>query len=111
MTRVLTALALTALAGCSSQDQEPNASVASTDACDKVAHYDIPARRFDETAQQLAHATGCFVETDLTRAADVRVNGIDGTMSIREALGTAIRGTNLKIADREPGVIHVVITP
>ncbi|MAM56134.1 MAG: hypothetical protein CMN25_02240 [Salinicola sp.] len=108
MKRALAALALTALAGCSSQGQEPHASVASTDACDKVAHYDIPARRFDETAQQLAHATGCFVKTDLTRTASVRVNGIHGTMSIREALGTAIRGTDLEIADSEPGTVHVV---
>ncbi|WP_110599877.1 STN domain-containing protein [Salinicola lusitanus] len=109
MKPVLAALALAALAGCSSPDRD--ASIASTDACDKVARYETPAQRFDETVQQLAHATGCFVKTDLTRTAGIRVNGIRGTMPIREALETAIRGTNLGIADSEPNTIHVVIMP
>ncbi|WP_110709006.1 STN domain-containing protein [Salinicola sp. CR57] len=109
MKPVLAALALVALAGCSSQNRD--ASIASTDAYDEMARYDMPAQRFDETVQQLAHATGCFVKTDLTRTAGIRVNGTQGTMSIREALETAIRGTNLEIADSEPDTIHVVIMP
>jgi hypothetical protein len=61
--------------------------------------YDIPAQRFDETAQALAHASGCFIESDLEKTGSVQVNAINGKMSIRDALLTAIEGTNLKITE------------
>ena len=53
-----------------------NAPAAATPkgACDKPAAHPIPPQRFDETAQQLAHATGCFIETDLSRTESVPVN-------------------------------------
>ena len=61
--------------------------------------YDIPAQRFDETAQALAHASGCFIESNLSKTGSVHVNAVKGEMSIRDAILTAIEGTNLQITD------------
>lgn len=105
--------AVVVLSGCSifhvstqSQSQVPDLS----GACDKVAQYDIDFVRFDETAQQLAHATGCFIETDLSNTAAVAVNPIKGRMSIRAALLVAIQNTPLKIVKQEPNLISVSLS-
>ncbi|WP_068718745.1 STN domain-containing protein [Vibrio tritonius] len=100
------------LSGCSlfhasSESQIPELS----GACDKVAQYNIDFVRFDETAQQLAHATGCFVETDLSETAAVAVNPVRGRMSIRQALAMAIANTPLKIVKQEPNLISVSLLP
>ena len=42
--------------------------------CDAIADYDISFSRFDETAQQLPHGTGCFIRADLSRTSRVSVN-------------------------------------
>jgi hypothetical protein len=68
--------------------------------CDAIANYDINFPRFDETAQQLAHGTGCFISTDLSRTAPVRVNPVKGRMTIRNALLTALAGTGLKVTEQ-----------
>ncbi|MCE3026460.1 STN domain-containing protein [Salinicola sp. DM10] len=85
----------------------PETPAAAKGACDKPAAHPIPAQRFDETAQQLAHATGCFIETDLSRTAAVPVNAVTGAMSIRQALETALAGTPLKIVAQTPDRITV----
>lgn len=78
--------------------------------CDTVADYDISFisfSRFDETAQQLAHGTGCFIRTDLSRTAPVRVNPVKGRMTIRDALRTALAGTGLKVTEQQADSITV----
>lgn len=69
--------------------------------CDTIANYDIHYSRFDETAQQLAHGTGCFIRTDFSKTAPVRVNPVKGRMTIREALRTALAGTALKVTEQQ----------
>lgn len=69
--------------------------------------YDIPAQRFDETAQQLVHATGCFIESDLSKTGGVRVNPVRGRMSLLEAVSTAIEGTGLRITEERGDRIKV----
>ncbi len=69
--------------------------------------YDIPAQRFDETMQTLAHASGCFIETDLSVTGSIPVNAIQGKMSIRDAILVAIEGTNLKITEETDDRIKV----
>ena len=71
--------------------------------------YDIPAQRFDETAQALAHATGCFIETDLAKTGSVKVNAVKGKMSIRDAIRVAIKGTKLQITEEKPDRLKVEI--
>lgn len=78
----------------------PNVHVAEGK-CDAIADYDINFNRFDETAQQLAHGTGCFIRTDLNRTASVRVNPVKGRMTIREALHVAVAGTELKVTEQQ----------
>ena len=112
MSYVWLGCAVVVLSGCSifhvsTQRQVPDLS----GACDKVAQYDIDFVRFDETAQQLAHATGCFVETDLSETAAVAVNPVRGRMSIRQALAMAIANTPLKIVKQEPNLISVSLLP
>ncbi len=75
--------------------------------CDQIANYDIHFSRFDETVQQLVHATGCFVETDLGQTGSVRPNAVKGTLSIREAVRTAIAGTDLRITHDDANVIRI----
>ena len=100
------AIFLTALSGCSSQPVYTGAS----GKCDEVNQYDIAFTRFDETAQQLAHATGCFVETSLSETGSVTVKPVHGEMSIREALRTAIKGSELEISREGPDRIAVTKT-
>lgn len=69
--------------------------------CDGIADYDTSFSGFDETVQQLAHGTGCFIRTDLSRTAPVRVNPVKGRMTIREALHTALAGTVLKVTEQQ----------
>ncbi|RQN06828.1 STN domain-containing protein [Pantoea ananatis] len=75
--------------------------------CDVKGTYSINFPRFDETAQQLAHASGCFIETDLSRTGAVHVNPVQGTMTIREAVSEAIKGTSLTIVAQKPDTITV----
>lgn len=63
--------------------------------------------RFDETAQQLAHGTGCFIRMDLSRTAPVRVNPFKGRMTIRDALCTALAGAGLKVTEQQADSITV----
>ena len=73
--------------------------------------YDIPAGRFDETAQQLAHATGCFIETDLAKTGAVKVNAVKGKISIRDAVHMAIKGTALQVIEETADKIKVELIP
>ena len=72
--------------------------------------YNIPAQRFDETAQALAHASGCFIKTDLNVTGSVKVNAVTGKISILDALRMAIKDTPLKIAEIKPNEITVELT-
>ena len=69
--------------------------------------YDIPRQRFDETAQALAHASGCFIKTDLSVTGSTKVNAVTGKISILNALRMAIKDTPLKITEIKPNEITV----
>lgn len=73
--------------------------------------YDIPAQRFDETIQSLAHASGCFIETDLAKTGSLQVNAISGKLSIRDAILMAIEGTKLKITEETEEKIKIELVP
>ncbi|MBO8135482.1 hypothetical protein IM678_16705 [Dickeya fangzhongdai] len=75
--------------------------------CDKVGTYDIRFDRFDETAQQIAHATGCGIITDTSKTGAVRPHPVIGTMTIRQAVQTAIAGTRLRITHQDGESITV----
>ncbi|HXV29002.1 MAG TPA: hypothetical protein VD840_01595 [Sinorhizobium sp.] len=98
------------LAACSNTATDARKADASTAAgrCDTVLDYDIDFDRFDETAQQIAHATGCFIEIEnMTAIASVKPNPVKGRMTPREALSAAIKGTSLIITRNEPDLIGV----
>lgn len=59
--------------------------------------------------QALAHATGCFIETDLAKTGSVKVNAVKGKMSIRDAIRVAIKGTKLQITEEKPDRLKVEI--
>lgn len=75
--------------------------------CDEEQTYDIAFDRFDETAQQIAHASGCFIKTDLSKTGAIKPHPVKGKMTIREAVAMAIKGTSLTIADNQPDEITV----
>lgn len=118
--RCCPALALTiALAGCASStapsgttsDSAASANApTATGKCDAVPDhpYDLPAGRFDETAQQLAHATGCMVVYRDPGLASLPVNAVKGQVSIRQALHQALDGTALRIAEESADAMTVV---
>lgn len=93
------------LPGCSNMNQaqtkETAAPIAKIDTrtCDVKNEYQLGSDfdRFDAMAQQLAHASGCFIQTNLANTGDVKVNPVKGKMSIREAIKTAIAGTRLHV--------------
>ncbi|MED5525678.1 MAG: hypothetical protein VX447_13120 [Pseudomonadota bacterium] len=106
--RLLPLLALLALAGCSA-NKPWIVDLGGT--CDVGAKYDIKAPRFDELAQQLAHATGCFIETDLAQTGAVKPNPVKGYMTIRQAVKVAIKGTGLKVVREDKDLIQVAKKP
>ncbi|MCI2262348.1 STN domain-containing protein [Xanthomonas indica] len=120
--RCCTAFALaTALAGCAASTPPagaaPNAvananasAAAATGKCDAVPDhaYALPAGRFDEVAQQLAHATGCMVVYRDPGLASLPVNAVQGQVSIRQALHQALDGTALRIAQERADTLTVV---
>ena len=55
----------------------------------------------------MVHATGCFIESDLSKTGAVRVNPVKGRMSILEAVQMAIKGTNLRITEEQDDRIKV----
>lgn len=74
--------------------------------------YDFPAQRLDEALQQLAHRSGCFINTDLTRIADEQAPALSGTYRPEEALWELLKGTGwegyptdegLEVSEREQG--------
>lgn len=72
--------------------------------------YDFPAQRLDEALQQLAHRSGCFINTDLTRIADEQAPPLSGTYRPEEALWELLKGSGwegyptdegLEVSERE----------
>lgn len=105
------AVLATLMSGCVVDPMESDRDVPDlSGACDRIAQYDFALPRFDETAQQLAHATGCFIETDLSETAAIGVHPVKGKMSIRQALATAIKDTPLKIVKQQPNLISVAVS-
>jgi len=98
-----------ALSGCSTVHSGADNNVATSPppptliehrSCNDVYEYHLSNQdfsRFDEMAQQLANATGCFIRTDLAKTGDVKVHSVEGKMSILEAIRTAIAGSRLKV--------------
>ncbi|WP_017907750.1 STN domain-containing protein [Xanthomonas sp. SHU 199] len=109
-----------ALAGCSNASTAPSAATpdsaanasapAATGKCDTVPDhaYDLPAGRFDEVSQQLAHATGCMVVYRDPGLASLPVNAVKGQVSIRKALHQALDGTALRISEESADAMTVV---
>lgn len=69
--------------------------------------YDLPAARFDETAQQLAHATGCGIVYDDPSLSPLQVNAVKGRISIRRAIHQAIDGSALQVTQESADTIAV----
>lgn len=49
--------------------------------------------RFDEAAQALAHATGCFIRYDDQNLSALRIAPVEGRMSIRDAVQKSLEGS------------------
>ncbi|EKU26372.1 STN domain-containing protein [Xanthomonas graminis] len=75
------------------------ATAAANGKCDAMPDhdYDMPAARFDETAQQLAHATGCGIVYDDVSLSPLQVKAVKGRISIRQAIHQAIDGTAIQV--------------
>lgn len=84
------------------------ADTVTTGACDKNEQYDLDFQRFDEVAQQLAHASGCFIKVDnLSELGGIKPNPVKGEMSIRQAVRTAIEGTGLQVISEDENTIKI----
>jgi hypothetical protein len=79
--------------------------------CDKQVTYNLPAQRFDQTAQAIAHATGCFIRYPDRSLVNVPVQPVRGRLTRRQALRVALRGTPLRIVRETPNLMEVVRVP
>lgn len=75
--------------------------------CDMQVTYNLPAQRFDETAQAIAHATGCFIRYTDQSLVNVPVQPVRGRLTRRQALRVAMRGTPLRIVRETPNLMEV----
>ncbi|WP_417762776.1 hypothetical protein [Shewanella sp.] len=64
--------------------------------CEATADYQLELPRMDETLQQIAHGTGCFIEADLAQIGAIKPKPVIGHYSIRAAVEIAIAGTGLE---------------
>ncbi|UYB51533.1 hypothetical protein OCJ37_16380 [Xanthomonas sp. AM6] len=69
--------------------------------------YDLPLARFDETAQRLAHATGCGIVYDDPSLSSMRVDAVRGRIGIRQANRRARGDTAIRIAQEIADTIGV----
>ena len=76
--------------------------------CDQQVIYNLPAQRFDQTAQAIAHATGCFIRYPDQSLVNVPVQPVRGRLTRRQALRVALRGTPLRIVRETPNLLEVV---
>jgi hypothetical protein len=76
--------------------------------CDQQVVYNLPAQRFDETAQAIARATGCFIRYPDQSLVNVPVQPVRGRLTRRQALRVALRGTPLRIVRETPNLMEVV---
>jgi hypothetical protein len=75
--------------------------------CDKQVLYNLPAQRFDVTAQAIAHATGCFIRYTDKSLVNIPVQPVRGRLTRRQALRVALRGTSLRIVRETPNLMEV----
>jgi len=83
--------------------------------CDKMGDYDIPAQRFDETMQQIAHATGCGINAigannspaQSARLSAMPVGAVHGHLTVRQACLMAIKGSAFEYAGDKDNVLYV----
>lgn len=79
--------------------------------CDQQVTYNLPAQRFDETAQAIARATGCFIRYPDQSLVNVPVQAVRGRLTRRQALRVALRGTSLRIVRETPNLMEVARVP
>lgn len=79
--------------------------------CDQQVVYNLPAQRFDQTAQAIARATGCFIRYPDKSLVNVPVQPVRGRLTRRQALRVALRGTALRIVRETPNLMEVAREP
>jgi hypothetical protein len=79
--------------------------------CDMQVTYNLPAQRFDETAQAIAHATGCFIRYTDQSLVNIPVQPVRGRLTRRQALRVAMRNTPLHIIRETPNLMEVARIP
>ncbi|MGI4863059.1 MAG: hypothetical protein ACRYFZ_03995 [Janthinobacterium lividum] len=79
--------------------------------CDQHVVYNLPAQRFDQTAQAIARATGCFIRYPDHSLVNVPVQPVRGRLTRRQALRVALRGTALRIVRETPNLMEVARVP
>jgi hypothetical protein len=75
--------------------------------CDQQVVYNLPAQRFDQTAQAIARATGCFIRYPDKSLVNVPVQPVRGRLTRRQALRVALRGSALRIVRETPNLMEV----
>ncbi|MBJ6142218.1 hypothetical protein [Hymenobacter sp. BT559] len=79
--------------------------------CDQQVVYNLPAQRFDQTAQAIARATGCFIRYPDKSLVNVPVQPVRGRLTRRQALRVALRGSALRIVRETPNLMEVARVP
>lgn len=98
-----TAVAAVALTGCAVQTQEAANDVAAQGygrGCLTIVAdhpYDFEGWRFDETAQALAHASGCFIRVEDATVLSQPIAPVKGLMSINDAVKAALAGSSYEV--------------
>lgn len=87
------------------------AQIVSHQGCNRLQSYDLNLPRVDEMLQQLAHATGCFIEMDDPALGKLKAHPVSGEMTIREAVELALSEQPVKVTQESEGVLRVTRQP
>ncbi|WP_423821708.1 STN domain-containing protein [Salinisphaera sp. SPP-AMP-43] len=88
---------MAALSAACQSDQSFSSSSPEISPCNRLRDFDLPAQRFDETAQALAHASSCFIKADLADIGSTQVPAVSGHLSIAAALSRILAPTDLQV--------------
>lgn len=81
--------------------------------CDMMGDYNIPAQRYDETMQQITHATSCGIfdghmnQSESNFLSAVVVSPVRGHMSVRDAMLMALKGSRFEVVREEEDTLYV----
>ncbi|MFM2486861.1 hypothetical protein [Celerinatantimonas yamalensis] len=95
------------LTGCARHHELASANLA--DHCLVIGDYQLHFSRMDETLQQIAHGSGCFIELKNPKVWPLKAHPVIGRLSVMQAVQQAIQDQPLLLTHPKPDLLKLTI--